>query len=60
MTIPSMSNPVGRPECHVAAAWALRFDLSQKQKRLLRSNVCWQLAQCKDDAARRILLGKSQ
>lgn len=42
----------------IVNAWADRFHLSITQPtRLLKPQLCRQLSQCKNDSARRILLG---
>jgi hypothetical protein len=44
----------------IIEAWALRFGLTTPtERRVLKTDCCWQLCLCKDDAARRILLGVS-
>ncbi len=55
-----MSKPIGRPLCPEREAWAMRFGLKQTHPpRLLPDDLCRQLCQCRDDAARRLLLGVS-
>ena len=55
------TNPEGRPRCLPAYAWALRFGLNDRQQRRnLNPKTCWQLAQCRSDEARRLLLGVSR
>lgn len=47
-------HPIVKPE---RMAWALRFELTERQKRTITDKVCEQLSMCKDDQARRLLLG---
>ena len=42
------------------SAWALRFNLTPKAETLLTPALCWQLCLCRDDEARRLLLGVSR
>ena len=55
-----MKHPVGHPAEPVREAWAMRFGIKGKFQRLLTSAMCWQLCRCRDDSARRLLLGVSQ
>ncbi len=46
----------------ILEAWALRFGLDYHTsfvRRLLSERTCWQLSMCRDDEARRLLLGVS-
>jgi hypothetical protein len=56
-----MKHPVGHPAEPVREAWAMRFGLhTLKQRALLTPFLCWQLCLCRDDSARRLLLGVSR
>lgn len=54
-----MKRPEGHPAEPVRLAWALRFGVKGNFQRLLTSAMCWQLCLCRNDVARRILLGVS-
>jgi len=55
-----MKHAGGRPAEPVRLAWAPRFGLTAKQKvNILTVEMCWQLCWCKDDTARRLLVGVS-
>jgi hypothetical protein len=57
----SPKHPVGHPAEPIREAWAMRFGLhTPKQRAKLTTFLCWQLCQCRDDEARRLLLGKSK
>ena len=56
-----MKHPGGHPTEPVRDAWAMRFGLrTAKQRALLTPSLCWQLCQCRDDEARRLILGLSR
>jgi hypothetical protein len=46
----------------ITQAWALRFGIpgSGNRYKILTPEVCCQLSQCKDDEARRLILGRSE
>jgi hypothetical protein len=45
----------------VREAWMLRFGLSYHHPdQWLPDNLLWQLSRCRDDEARRLILGKSE
>jgi hypothetical protein len=51
----------GRKAEPVREAWAMRFNLTRKQRAsLLDVKMCQQLCMCLSDEARRLLLGVSQ
>lgn len=59
-----MSN-LGRPAAdRIGDAWALRFNLQVGRRenlmRWLTPELCWQLCRCRNDEARRLLLGVSR
>jgi hypothetical protein len=54
-------HPGGRPSCMVREAWMLRFGLSYHHPdQWLPDNLLWQLIRCRNDEARRLILGKSE
>lgn len=56
-----MSHPGGHPAEPVREAWAIRFNLTRKQRALLLDvKMCQQLCMCLSDEARRLLLGVSR
>ena len=55
----AMKHPVGHPAEPIRLAWSMRFGLTNKQRKRLTDAFCWQLCLCRDDAARRLLLGVS-
>lgn len=55
-----MKHTGGRKAEPVRDAWAIRFNLTRKQRAcLLNVRMCQQLSMCKSDEARRLLLGCS-
>ena len=57
-----MKLPVGRPPDPIRQAWALRFGLNPlnlEQNRFPES-LLWQLCRCRNDEARRLVLGVSK
>jgi hypothetical protein len=44
----------------IRQAWQLRFGLSYRQARRLTDKMLWRLSQCRNDEARRIILGVSR
>ena len=45
----------------IREAWRLRFGITEKAaRRLGLTRMCWQLCLCRDDCARRLLLGVSE
>ena len=46
----------------IRKAWCIRFGISwtRKHRLWLTDEIIWQLCRCRDDMARRIILGVSQ
>jgi hypothetical protein len=48
----------GRPGCPIREAWTMRFNLPQvNDRRVMTDSICRQLSFCRDDEARRLILG---
>lgn len=56
----AMSRPVGKPPNLRKKFFVERYGLTGKQRLRLTPRFVWQLCRCPTEAARRILLGKSQ
>ena len=55
-----MKHTGGRPVELIRLAWAMRFGLhTRRQRRMITPFLCWQLCQCRNDEARRLILGMS-